>query len=491
MTNKHSEEKLKDLTKQVKLCEKIDSVCTKVLVELRSTDYKTMQAFKPYILPKENIKKLLDFYEKYSATVKALKTIRIKMEKSGIETRTLKIKELEALEVVKLLEEYQSYVDGIEEYKGVKIVDDLITESNEYYQKIVQFIKKSFFTALNRLPKIVNKIDVYAYFLLHNCDKKEFLADYTKQVYSKLGFMDINNNLQLLVQQTANLTQYFNLIIQMNAEILGKRIAYNINVGLVSLIMVNLKKVMTDALVAVDKQNKASDIPLLIDLHYNIRPQENNSVKEIDDLQVFQGQIEKLVLNCLIQFFADLELLEFPRNDLKAENVCKIITNALDSFEKNDKLKEDWSKKYGRSFGIYSEKDFNQNISIKCLNKIIALSGQLKEFDKYVYLINNKSCFVKYVKEFENLSLRKSINKDVQLIVGLWKIKLEPYKGLILNRYLTSRLKTHAKYYLPEKERSKIQEELTTIVEGLIVRKIIDGKTTHLKDAIDSAYTMN
>ncbi|OQS54643.1 hypothetical protein EHP00_141 [Ecytonucleospora hepatopenaei] len=489
MINGESDKKLKHLTKQVKFCEKIDQICTKVLIELKNTDYKTMQSFKPYILPKENIKKLLDFYEKYTETRKGLEKIKIKLEKSEILQRTLKIKELEALEITTLLEKYKGYLNNLEIYKQVNIVDALIKESQEFFDSMVEKIKKSFVMALNRLPKIVNKIDVYAYFLLQHCDKKQFLGDYTKRVYSRLGFLDINNNLQLLVQQTSNLTKYFNLITQMNAEILGKREAYNINVGLVSLIIVNLKKVMVDTLLVVDKQNKASDIPLLIDLHYNLKHKEGKQIKEIEELFVFKQQIEKLVLNCLIQFFADLELLEHPRDDLCAENVCKIITKALDSFAKNQELKEDWSKKYGRSFGIYNVCDLNTNISTKCLNKIVNLSSQLKEFDKYVYLINNKACFRHYADNFDNLTFKKSINKDVQLIVGLWKIKLEAYKGLVLNRYLTSRLKAHAKYFLPEKERHKVQEAIKTIVESLIVRKMIEGQTNHLKEAIENTYT--
>ena len=487
--NERSSDKARKLSKQLKLSENIDSICTKILLELKNTDYKTMEAFKPFITPKENIKSLLDFYDAYTKVNKKIEKIKITIEKSGIETKLFKIKELEELNIIELMEEYKNSLLELNMYSKVKIVQILVESSEEFYKKIVENIKKSFFNALNRLPKIVNKIDVYAYFLMQNCNKKEFLGEYTQKVYSRLGFLDVKNNLQLLVQQTSNLTKYFNLIIHMNAEILGKRTSYNINVGLVQLIIVNLKKVITDTLLVVEKENRAKDISLLIKLHHNLRHKEGMIIKEIEELFIFKDQIQKLILNCLIQFSADVELLEKPNDNLIVEDVCKIITEALDEFDHYLEFKEEWVKKYGRSFGVYKVSDFNENISNKCLTKINTLSSELKEFDKYVYLINNKTSFKGYIKNFDNLPIEKSINKDVQLIVGLWKIKLEAYKGLVLNRYLTSRLKTHTKYSLPEKERHKIQDALKTIVEGFIVRKTIEGQTNHLKDAIEETYT--
>ena len=86
------------------------------------------------------------------------------------------------------------------------------------------------------------------------------------------------------------------------------------------------------------------------------------------------------------------------------------------------------------------------------------------------------------------MPIKKSINKDVQLIIGLWKIRLEAYKGITLNRYLTGQLDVHAKYILPEHERTKVQEALKSVVESLIVRKTLEGHTTYLKEAIENTY---
>lgn len=484
----NNHDKIQDLKIQIKMFEKIGKTCRELLRELKNTDYKAMDAFKPYIRPKENINSLLEFYDQYSTSVKNIESIRIKIEKSEIEKKIFKIKELEELQIILLMDDLKKHLEELNNYKEIKIVQHVIEANTEYFSQIVDCIKKSFFNALNRLPKIVNKIDVYAHFILHHTDTKEFLAEYTQKVYRQLGFLGINNNFTALIQQTLDLTKYFNLVTQMNVEILGKRVAYNINVGLVQLIIINLKKVIAETLMRVEKEHKPKDISNLIKLHNNLNHKDGPKITEIEELFVFKDQIKILISNCLAQYLADLELLESPRTDAKTEKMCLIMENILNAFEENKALKSEWAQGYGPSFGIYDAEKLDSNLSNKCLMKISILSTQLKDFEKYIYLINNKSCLRKYIKEFEKMPIKKSINKDVQLIIGLWKIRLEAYKGITLNRYLTGQLDVHAKYILPEHERTKVQEALKSVVESLIVRKTLEGHTTYLKEAIENTY---
>ncbi|KAL6121929.1 hypothetical protein NUSPORA_01085 [Nucleospora cyclopteri] len=485
------EEKLKKLSLQVKISENVESMCSQVLRVLKDTDYKAMNSFKPFINPKQNIAELLEFYERYTNSLRGTEKIRIKIEQINFldPEKRPKIKEMEQIDILGMMEEYKEHVSELDQYKEVKIVETFQKESLQFYDQVVESIKRGVFNALNRLPKIVARIDLYAQFLLKNANKKLFLSDYTQQVYKKLGFFGITNNFAALVQQTSNLTKYFNLIVHMNAEILGNRAAHNINVGLVQLIIINLKKVIADTLLKVDKENKVENVPWLIKLHKNLKHSEGPKIAEIEELFVFKEEIKKLILNCLIQFFADLELLESPRNDLKAEEICCSVIDILDAFNAHEKLKNEWVSSFGPSFGVYKPEELNSNISNKCLIKVSSLSLQLKDFDKFVYLINNKHIFVGYIDKFENMTIKKSINKDVQLIVGLWKIKLEAYKGLVLNRYLAKQLPLHQKYTLPNEERKAVQEALIQIVENMIARKVIEGQTKYLKDSIEKTYT--
>jgi hypothetical protein len=487
--NDEADKTLKYLKFLMEFSKKANKIGDQILLQLRDTDYLAMDSFKPYIQPKEKIDKLLEFYDLYSQAYENFNAVKIDIEKSGFFDSQMSLKEMSKIEVLSKAHNLREVSDSMHEFTKVKIVLELQNNIKKYINEMIVVIKKAFFVSLNRLPKVASDVDIYAQFILKNSERKEFLAEYTKEVYSKMGFFDIQNNIVVLVQRTSNLTKYFNLIIEMNVSILGRSSAHNINVGMIQLIMVNLKKIISESLAVVDKNNKAQFIPSLIKLYGNLSHSEGKIVKELEDLFVFRPQINKLILNCLIQFFGDLELLEHPSATLGIEHPVQQMVQILDAFRDNKESKRSWVESFGPSFGVYTEKDLAPNFSAKCIAKIEELSEDLKGVPKYIYLINNYHAFREHLNSYDNQDLAALIEKNCQIIIGLWRINLESKSGSVLSRYLSNELEIHKAYYLPVEHREYIVNLLEQIVENLISRKALEGQSKDILEKIQHAYS--
>ncbi|ORD98633.1 hypothetical protein A0H76_2146 [Hepatospora eriocheir] len=90
---------------------------------------------------------------------------------------------------------------------------------------------------------------------------------------------------------------------------------------------------------------------------------------------------------------------------------------------------------------------------------------------------------------YDNMTMENSIKKDVKLVIGLWKISIEKYDGVTLNRFMLKQLEKHKKYYLPNEERNILHSNLTETVEELIAANILQGQVSKLKNAIEMSYT--
>ncbi|ORD99378.1 hypothetical protein A0H76_948 [Hepatospora eriocheir] len=488
--NEKIRDKLNKLKEQCKFSENIENICKLLINELNNTDYKVMDSFKPFILPKQNITKLLNFYKLYTESLKKIENIQIEIEKVGLsdDEKILRIKDLDDMNVLKLMNNYLKCLDDLKSYIKVNMVRELCKKSKKYYEGIVSKIEEAFFNALKRLPKVVNSIDLYGKFLIRSLDKKEFLSKYTQALYKILGFSEVKT-FPILNQRTKKLTQYLNMVKNINTQIIGKTEAHNINIGLIQLIIINLKKVIGDILLKVEKEIKPNQIPSLVILYNNLRHTEGPIVDEIEDLFVYKEQILKLILNCLVHFFAYLETLDSPNIDLKTESQVLTLCDIFKSFENNKSIKREWVRKFGPSFGVYNSDELYDNFCRKCLTKVEKASNNLKNYDKYIYLINNKAPFKEFVKMYDNMTMENSIKKDVKLVIGLWKISIEKYDGVTLNRFMLKQLEKHKKYYLPNEERNILHSNLTETVEELIAANILQGQVSKLKNAIEMSYT--
>ncbi|KAI5176646.1 hypothetical protein PAEPH01_2409, partial [Pancytospora epiphaga] len=421
----------------------------RVLNHLEEVDYKIMDKFRPYIGPQENIIRLLHFYDVYSES--NLEVSRVKEVIEGVEASVLKnpsLSDLDKMGVIGLVERLRNSQKSVEDYKGVRLVKEMEERAEEQIEKIAQIAKRAFFSSLEKLPKIPENIRKYSDFLLGQINKKMFLGEYTKKVYENLGFFIIENNFDSILQQTNNLTSYLNFIIEINKNILGRTVAHNINVGLITLMIVNLKRIISEFLAIVDKDHNPKHIPFLIQLCRNLRHSDGPIIKEIEELFVFKVPIYKLILNCFVEFFGDLELLDEPRIDGGVEKLNGRMADALDGFKRNKEVCRHWVELHGPSFGVYGGKEIGPNFSEKCLNKTKKLSEKHNGQVKYIYLINNLYVFREHTTSVFGGELKTQIRKNSQIITGLWRISIEGVEGYQLRSFLQKELDKHRKYYL-------------------------------------------
>lgn len=455
---------------------KIDDRLSRLLSVLEGTDYKVLDSFKPYTTPKRNIEKLNKFYTLYTTTVKTIGDIRMDLSrtalKDGKPERVLGLKELLDTGVLEKISKIHDMERQMLEFKSVKMVGAYLSDTGKYVDELVSTIKASFFQSLGRLPRVPELAPEFAAFLLENCDNREFLGEYTKSAYGHLCLVNTKVNPTTLLQQTRNLSKYFNLIIQVNGEILGREAAHNINVGLITLIVLNLKKSIGDLLIQIDANNDPKNIPFLVRLRKQLKHSPGPKIKELEGLFVFKPQIDKLILNCFIQFFANLELLKTPNDSCRPEKICQTMSEILHAFSKATRVREIWVSTYGPSFGVYHADDLGTNFSNKCLMKIQKFAERMDGTARYIYLINNQHLFRKYSKGNGKMSMKELIHHNARFILGLWKIEMEKASSISeLNNFLENQISTQANYALPHSTSKKITEELGDMVNTMIAER--------------------
>jgi len=212
-------------------------------------------------------------------------------------------------------------------------------------------------------------------------------------------------------------------------------------------------------------------------------------IREIEELFVYKVPIYKLVLNCFIQFFGDLELLERAEPEKGVERLNGVMVAALDCFRQNKDVRRHWVELHGPSFGVYKAKGLGPNFSEKCLIKTKKLAERMGGVAKYTYLINNFYAFREHTTVVSGSDLKAQIDKNCQIIVGLWRINIEAVEDYQLSNYLKGELRKHRKYYLPEELRAGIAGQLKSILEELMAREAVHGDFEEINDGVDRVYT--
>ncbi|KAI5150468.1 hypothetical protein ENBRE01_1512 [Enteropsectra breve] len=470
----------------------INDMSTNLILRLHDTDYKVLGNFKQYIVPKKNIEQLLAFYRSYIESNKVFEKIKIDIDKSGLgsmEQDKIKIKKLEKIGMLDKVLKLQDTVKVLDEYEGVNIVEALQKSIKETSTKLIGFIKAAFLNSLSKLPKIVKHAPQYAAFLLQNTNVKDFLGRYTFEAHKRLGFDKGKSNIDELVEQTENLTGFLNNITNTNIRILGARAAQNINVGLIKLILIDLNSAIGNALAKIQKENSATHIQMLIALHSNLRHTDGPVVKELESLFVFKKQINKLILDCFIQFFADLERLSRPCPNLGTEDPLQTMVEVLQAMDSHKEVKKEWVEEKGRSFGVHRHKDLGSNFGQKCIQKAKRLSVGLKNEQKAIYMLNNCCVFRGILQDIDGKEIKAVVDKYAQILTGMWRVNLEPAKNTAeFNSLILSELKKTKKYKLPEDTRKVVVSQIASIVENIVM-----AKGFHIQDkdtivAIQNAY---
>lgn len=487
--------KLKFLDEVVEFSKRVESLTDDLRQLLRSKNSRVLDPIRPIIEPRSGAVTVLAFYDAYLSAAKAFEDIGAKIDASDLfkedNNVEVEIEDLEALKILDLLTPFISRIEELEKNSNIKIVAKLIDSASKKLDKYLEVVVNAALSALKRLPRVVDKLDVYSRFILKHCDDEEYLRQYVRIFQSRLNFVGIEDNKRALLQQTDNLTKHFNMVKELNSRILGKRVAKSINKGVVRQLVLDLKVIMAKLLARMDKSHKPKYIPFLILLYSRLRHHEGDMVEEIEELFELKPEITKLIFNCFIQFFGHLDLIEKPNSKLEAEELTDLLATILDGFSICKSAKREWVSSFGRSFGVSDYEDLNSNFSEKCLHKITTLGEQLDVKERSIYIINNVSSLKKYLTKFMGLTTKQLVYKNCETIVGLIKIEIGSKSPEDAYTYLLKELSEVQKYSLPEEERLYISQSIRAMVEDRMSKRQIQGNPQLLLEAISNVYTGN
>lgn len=494
--NKSDDSKSKYLNGIVELTKNVDNLVEDLLQHLKSKDSSVLDRIRPIIEPKRNAKEIMNFYSSILDSDKKFKEINENIKKSGILNKLADSKiEIEDLESIKMFDQVNLLIltiDDLEKYKDIKIISKVLKEERKNFDNYIEAIQTAIFNSLERLPNVVDKIDIYIKFVLKYCDIKKFINGYIEICRSRLGFPNEDFKKEIILQRCAKLNGYLNMIKDLNIKIIGKKQSRIINDMLIKLIVLDLKSILATFLSEIEKDQSPFHIPFLIELYSKIRHSTENIVEEIESLFELKPELIKLMFNCFIQFFGELDLLEFPNKSLKSEKLTVLLANILNQFELCKDAKREWILSYGSSFGVYNADELNVNFCEKCLLKISELLKKLGTKAQSIYFINNINTLKPYFVKFGGMNIKELMYKNCEIIIGFLKVEIDSQSSPIdAYKYLLNELISAKQYFLPKEEREYVSLKLKQTVEDLISRKTLQGNPQPLLDAISEAYCGN
>lgn len=459
---------------------------------LESIDSQSLNAIKPYLPPRKNIVSLIEFYDIFQTSNKEYKEI----QKAFQDNKLLEISNLETIDLSKLdennvLEHYSTIRDDIvklSDFKDIKIVSKFLKDAIDLSKKILALLEDSTLECLKRLPKIVERLDVYVKFVIENGDQAKFLKSFTNICIDRLGFVGIENNRSIILQRTKDLSRHFKMIMDFNKKILGSKICGSVNRGMIKLMILDLKKILQDELDGIRIDKKSENIPFLIELYSRLKHSQDIVIQEIEELFSLKDEILSLIFTCFIEFFAQLDLLREPNKNLRTETVVNLFATILKLFEKTMDAKRIWVDKYGSSFGVHSMDEMNSNFIKKIYLKIVALAKELDIESNSIYMINNIYKLDGLTDNIDGRAIKDILYKNCETIVGIWKINHGSLSGANLYVSLIKSIENSKKYFLPEKELKYVSEKIGKLIENLVVSNDLKGNKEKLLNEIQWIY---
>lgn len=484
------EKRAQFLKETIEFSDKFNNVTEEILTMLNSTNTSILEPVKPLIHPRRNIDKIVRMYELFWDNHLRLKEKREKLESCDVFRKDyFEIDELEKIGILSILKEISECFEVLENHDQIKIIKQLIEQEKALFNEALKLISRSVIHALERLPNVVNNLQQYSNFLVKYSEDNEFIKEYSQVCKNRLGFVSCKENPPMILQQTKNLTKQFNMIKSLNNKLLGIKKARAVNEGLIKLLVLDLKVIISEILLKVEKKESPYDIIFLYQLYHRLKHSDGELVEEIEDLFVFKDGILKLIFNCFIQFFGLLNILEKPRADCKAEKLIVELGKILHVFETDKEFLRMWTSRFGSSFGIYNEKELPVNFSEKCILKVFELSDSLEIIEKSVYLINNIYSLKDYLHKISGLEVKEQLYKNCEIILGFIKIDIESQTPIKTFERLVLFLKKMNKMTLPEQEKVYLKNKLRKLVEQIMLREGLDGNLPVLFNLLESIFT--
>lgn len=476
---------------EIKFLEAASDFTENMLCYLETIDNRILDTMKPYLLPRKNILSLIEFYNVFEHFNSYIKQIKIFVRQHNLEEDSIEIEDLEKCNFLKLISDLDLEKNKLVKYKDVKIATALIKESDEIFELLNLIVKNAVFNSLNRLPKVVENLDSYSQLLLKGDNSNEFIKKFTEICLDRLGFAGIESNFQAILQRTRHLTEDLNMVISFNRRILGKNAARTVNDGLIKLMVLDLKKILIQALEKINSGSSFKYLPFLCNMHIRLNHGEGNMVKEIEDLFPLKKEILTLIFNCFIDFFMNVDLLKQPNSDLNSEELVDILCETLKLFKENKTMKKLWVDEYGQSFGVRGVEEMNLNFINKTYYKLYELSKKLDIAEKSIYLVNNLDKFKPFVEKVDEKNLEELVLKNLDIIVGMWQIKLESLTESSFYENILKYIEESRQYSLPEHERSYISIKILGAIQNMAILNNIKADKKHLQDEIKKIYSKN
>ncbi|KAH9411460.1 hypothetical protein HK407_05g09790 [Ordospora pajunii] len=491
---------LKDPNILAKL-KRYNDVCTEIDIHAKTLgslmnklNLDVIDEFKPYIEPKKGIDRLLMFYKMFMGS----KTI-INREKSSLEEQfggmsnasfTCKLEALRENDVIGSIQRLMDVRQSLVEYNGIRVVDTEVVGLDELIKKAIGIVEESFFVSLANIPKLEPDTQEFAVFLLANVDRKRIVSRYTDMMYSKFGFDGVGSDNNMLLERTSKLSHTLLEIADINDSVIGKEYP-EVTIGLQKMLVIGLRREITDNLMRMEKEEGIGSIPFLVELNSKLRHSGNRRTRAMEELFVFKDRINQVICNCMSRYFEDLDMLMNANSKCDVESLCVDMRSILDSFYDRKDILDVFVKTYGLSFGLKEPQDMFQVFSGRSIEKVLRLAETLKGISKSVYVLNNAHVFDGYLKHVDGISIEKIVSINIDDIVNVWRHEIEKRSEEDITVFLDKNIESQNRHFLPEIYRTKIVEQIDMAVKEALSTKKYIGSTTKLYHQIKKLYSQS
>ncbi|KAF7684121.1 hypothetical protein TCON_0681 [Astathelohania contejeani] len=451
-----------------KLSKQIELTLGKIQYQLDDIPLDITKKFDKYMLPKQNIDMIVNFYDTY---ILAMENIE-KQKREIDEIKKNEIKKHGFSQELRLIECYNAIIielNRIKRYKSVNIVNTYILEIEDFCKAVLTEIKESYFIVVNDLlneMEINDDIFKISKFLLENCKKTELEGEYVKLFVDKFSSKSLSQKKNKLVERIEtfkNLMHKIKIII--DSFIGPNNVVYT---EIRALLIIDIKDVLAKVLMDVENKSRDSDCVFLIHLCRAI------GYKNEFELDPFIAECFKLINNALISFESRLEKVKKHDKKLMAEEYNLLIVDIVKEFKMLELVKinenESQLKKFLNDFEEgQTFEDFKNKWGTMCIKKTYSLARNLGTLERHIYLLNNFYEIQKIITRYEDTALAGIIDSSAKSIIKIWNDECK--KRADPMNYIKRNIDVQGKYFINEDMRPYLIEKIERIVKDVLGHK--------------------
>ncbi|TBU05603.1 hypothetical protein CWI36_0613p0010 [Hamiltosporidium magnivora] len=469
----------------------IEKDLKKIESYIKETPLSTLEAFKTYIEPKRNLDKIIYFYDLF---LKSAENIYKQQEKIEIIKNKEIVKEEfdKEIKIIKCLEKIKGELFNFKKYQDIHAVKKFCDEVNKNVNLNLEMLEKSFFKYIgHQFPNMNYKTKIcnLSNFLYLNREKSIFVKKYVDLFIIKYGSRKIENKYIELVNRVICLHEWIEEVKKVNDFLFEEDITGSINKEILEKLMLELKVVISHALMDIDRKNKPENLIYLIKLYSSIKIKENIRDTNMEMLFEFKKECLVLINNLLITFEQNIIHEKKNEKNFLCEQFNKTFLDFCDTFKENNNCLEELIFKFQENFAFENYDSFVNYYGVKCLRKTFDLSENLKGIQKCVYLLNNLDILQEYILEYKNIKIIEYLERNKNDIIKIWKNECEKRKHKESTEFLKLNLSIQRKYILPDLVRENIISQLSKIIFNLVSNSKYREHQDDLKNKINELFS--